>query len=231
MRGLVKELTPSVARSLPFALYLIFLALELAIAAWLPGYDGRWLYPVKVVLVAGALLVLWPHYTELSYTELKFGRLTPVPLTVSVVMGLIILAIWVNLDADWMLIGTPGSAYHPLENAGQTVYIWIVFRLMGAALVVPIMEELFWRSFLMRWLHQADFLQLNPAQIGIRALLITSLLFAVEHTQWLAGLIAGLAYGGLYIYTRTLWAPILAHAVTNAGLGIYVLMTRRWQFW
>ena len=72
---------------------------------------------------------------------------------------------------------------------------------------------------------------LDPAQIGMRALLIASALFAVEHQQWLAGLIAGLAYGGLYIYTRNLWASILAHAVTNAGLGVYVIMTGRWQFW
>jgi hypothetical protein len=62
-------------------------------------------------------------------------------------------------------------------------------------------------------------------------LLIASALFAIEHVQWFAGLIAGLAYGWLYIRTRTLWAPIIAHAVTNAGLGAYVVVTRQWGFW
>ena len=72
---------------------------------------------------------------------------------------------------------------------------------------------------------------LDPARIGLKALFIASALFAVEHLQWLAGLVAGLAYGWLYIRTRNLWAPIIAHAVTNGALGAYVVATGRWSFW
>lgn len=226
MQGSDKEMSPVVARSLPFALYLFFLALESMAATVVPDFDVRWLYPAKVTLVATALLMLWPHYAELQP-----WRISLVHVALSLMTGLIILGLWVNLDAGWMLIGDLGDGYKPMDGGGQPDYVLIAFRILGAALVVPIMEELFWRSFIMRWIHQVDFIKLEPAQIGIRALLITSLLFAVEHTQWLAGLVAGLAYGGLYIYTRKLWAPILAHAVTNAGLGMYVLVTRRWQFW
>lgn len=93
------------------------------------------------------------------------------------------------------------------------------------------MEELFWRSFVQRWVQTPDFLALDPAQIGLKALLIASALFAIEHTQWLAGLIAGLAYGWLYISTRNLWSPIVAHAVTNGVLGIYAVTTHQWRFW
>jgi hypothetical protein len=107
----------------------------------------------------------------------------------------------------------------------------VAFRIAGAALVVPLMEELFWRSFLQRWVQQHDFLALDPARIGLKALLIASALFAVEHLQWLAGLVAGLAYGWLYIRTRNLWAPIVAHAVTNGLLGADVVATGRWSFW
>jgi len=143
----------------------------------------------------------------------------------------VIWALWINLDAGWMLVGEPGKGFTPTDANGELDPILIIFRILGAALIVPIMEELFWRSFIQRWIHQADFIALDPAQIGVRALLIASALFAVEHHQWFAGLIAGLAYGGLYIYTRNLWAPILAHAVTNGVLGIYVVITERWQFW
>lgn len=219
-------MSPIFARSLPFALYILFLMLEGSVPNWAPNFDVRWLYPVKTGLVAVALLFLWRHYAEL-----KPWRLSLAHLALSIVVGLVILGLWVNLDAGWMLLGKPGEGYKPVNADGSLDPILIAFRIMGAALVVPIMEELFWRSFIQRWIHRPDFLALDPAQIGMRALLIASALFAVEHQQWLAGLIAGLAYGGLYIYTRNLWAPILAHAVTNGALGVYVVMTGRWQFW
>lgn len=217
---------PIFARSLPFGLYIALLALEGALPGWAPAFDVRWLYPVKAGVVALALAVLWRHYTEL-----RTWRLPAAHALLSPVVGVAVLALWVNLDAGWMLMGEPGKGYDPTGEAGRIDWLLVAFRIAGAALVVPVMEELFWRSFLQRWVQQADFLALDPAKIGPRALLIASALFAVEHVQWLAGLIAGLAYGWLYIRTRNLWAPITAHAVTNGGLGVYVVATRNWGFW
>ena len=219
-------MSPIFTRSLPFALYILFLVLENGVSNWAPGFDARWLYPVKTGLVAAALLILWRHYTEL-----KCERLPHAQILLSIIAGLIVLVLWVNLEARWMLLGDPGKGYIPLDAQGRIEPLLIAFRIAGAALVVPLMEELFWRSFIQRWIHRPDFMALDPAQIGMRALVIASVLFAVEHQQWFAGLLAGLAYGGLYIYTRNLWAPVLAHAITNGGLGIYVVMTGRWQFW
>jgi hypothetical protein len=93
------------------------------------------------------------------------------------------------------------------------------------------MEELFWRSFIMRWLDHADFQTLAPARITVKALLISSVVFAVEHTFWLAGLAAGLIFGALYIRTQNLWVSVIAHAVTNCVLGFWVLKTGHWQYW
>lgn len=219
-------MSPILVRVLPFALYIALLALEGVLPDLAPGFDARWLYPVKAGLVAVALAVLWRHYSEL-----KTWGLSAINLLLSVAVGIVVLVLWVNLDAGWMLLGEAGEGYNPNDSAGQIDWLLVAFRIAGAALVVPLMEELFWRSFLQRWVHQPDFLALDPAQIGLKALLIASALFAVEHLQWFAGLIAGLAYGWLYIRTRTLWAPIVAHAVTNGGLGAYVVVTGRWSFW
>ena len=219
-------MSPIFARSLPFALYILFLVLEGGLSNWVPDFDARWIYPIKTGLVTVALLILWRHYTEL-----KCERLSHSHILLAIIVGLIVLVLWVNLEARWMLLGDPGKGYIPLDAQGRMEPLLIAFRMMGAALVVPLMEELFWRSFIQRWIHRPDFMALNPAQIRMRALLIASALFAVEHQQWFAGFIAGLAYGGLYIYTRNLWAPVIAHAITNGGLGIYVVMTGRWQFW
>lgn len=218
-------MSPIFVRSLPFGLYIALLALEGLLPGWVPDFDVRWLYPVKAGLVALALAVLWRYYTELrSGLPLKHVLL-------SLLVGVVVLVLWVNLDARWMLMGAEGKGYNPTDASGQINRLLVTFRIAGAALVVPVMEELFWRSFLQRWVQQPEFMTLNPAQIGLKALIIASALFAIEHLQWLAGLVAGLAYGWLYIRTRNLWSPIIAHAVTNGVLGAYVVATGRWSFW
>lgn len=217
---------PIFVRSLPFGLYIAFLAIEGLLPGWAPDFDVRWLYPVKVGFVALALAVMWRHYAELGA-----WRLSARQVLLSVGVGLAVLGLWVNLDADWMLMGELGEGFNPADDAGRIDWVLVAFRIAGAALVVPLMEELFWRSFIQRWVQQSDFLALDPARIGVKALFIASALFAIEHLQWFAGLVAGLAYGWLYIRTRNLWAPILAHAVTNGGLGAYVVVTRQWSFW
>lgn len=218
--------SPIFVRALPFALYIALLALEGVLPGLAPGFDVRWLYPAKAGLVTLALAVLWRHYGELRTWGLSAGNLL-----LSVAVGIGVLVLWVNLDAGWMLMGEPGKGYDPRDAAGGIDWMLVAFRIAGAALVVPLMEELFWRSFLQRWVQQSDFLSLDPARIGVRALAIASALFAVEHLQWFAGLVAGLAYGWLYIRTRSLWAPVVAHAVTNGGLGAYVVSTGQWSFW
>jgi CAAX prenyl protease-like protein len=219
-------MSPIIARSLPFGLYIAILALEGLLPDWVPGFDVRWLYPVKAGLVALALTVLWRKYTELESYNLPFRQFL-----LSLVVGVVVFVLWINMDEGWMLVGSVGEGYNPTNETGQIDWLLVSFRIVGAALVVPIMEELFWRSFLQRWLQTSDFLSLDPAKVGLKALFIASALFAVEHFQWLAGLIAGLAYGWLYIRTRNLWSPIIAHAVTNGVLGIYVVNTGYWRFW
>jgi CAAX prenyl protease-like protein len=219
-------MSPILVRALPFALYIALLALEGVLPDLAPGFDARWLYPAKAGLVAVALAVLWRHYSELGSWGLSAGNLL-----LSAAVGVVVLVVWVNLDAGWMLLGEVGKGYNPTDAAGRIDWLLVAFRIAGAALVVPLMEELFWRSFLQRWVQQPDFLALDPALIGLKALFIASALFAVEHLQWFAGLVAGLAYGWLYIRTRSLWSPIVAHAVTNGGLGAYVVATGQWSFW
>jgi CAAX prenyl protease-like protein len=219
-------MSPILIRSLPFGLYIAFLALESGLTGWVHGVDVRGLYPVKTLVVTLALLFLWRRFDEL-----KAYRLSLANVLLAVTTGVAVFVLWINLDSGWMTIGESGAGYRALNADGSLDWVLITFRLAGAAIIVPIMEELFWRSFIQRWIKQPDFTQLDPARVGVRALLVTSALFAVEHHQWFAGLIAGLAYGGLYIYSRNLWVPIIAHAVTNGALGLYVIESRRWQFW
>ena len=104
-------------------------------------------------------------------------------------------------------------------------------RWVGAALLVPVMEELFWRSFLMRWIENATFEAVDPRRVGVKAIVLSTFVFMLAHTLWLAAIIAGLAYAWLYRRTGKLWVAVIAHAVTNGVLGVWVVRTGNWAFW
>lgn len=215
----------SLARVLPFALYMGFIMLaDLLERAGVGASQMRWLYPVKIGVVGVALWYFWRDYKELSKWPFNWRNVI-----IAVFAGVLVLVLWVNLAAPWMVIGSaPG--FDPRDGEEMN-WVLVLLRWCGAALVVPVMEELFWRSFLLRWLTAPDFLTVRPAQVKNWALVVTVLLFGFEHTLWLAGIVAGLVYSLLYVRSGSLWSPILAHATTNGLLGIWVVATGQWGYW
>jgi CAAX prenyl protease-like protein len=93
------------------------------------------------------------------------------------------------------------------------------------------MEEIFWRSFLLRYLTQHDFRKLAVGTFSAMALWVMVAGSALAHPEWLVAAIASLAYAFWLRRTRSLFASIVAHATTNAALGAYVLTTGAWQYW
>lgn len=216
------------ARILPFALYIAFMMATPLLADALPGMDSRWLYAVRIGAAALALAWFAREYTELRIV----ARLAPTQWLAAVAAGVVLFVLWINLDLPWMKLGAGEPAgFDPRDAAGNLIWPLVLVRLTGAALVVPVMEELFWRSFVMRWIDNPKFLSVMPAVVSLRALLLSSLVFGVEHELWLAGIVAGLGYGWLYMRSGNLWSPILAHGVTNLLLGVWVLQSGNWQFW
>ena len=216
---------PAAARAIPFAIYIAFLVLE----SLLPhdaGFDLRWLYTVKVASVAIALAVLWSRYTELRDPL----RASPAAWVGAIAIGIVIFVFWITLDQPWALMGG-GIGWNPTDASGALIWPLAIIRIIGAVLIVPVMEELFWRSLVLRWIRNSDFLSVAPAHAGAMALLVSSGLFGVEHHEWLAGIIAGLAYAGTYMRSGNLWCAVVAHAITNLVLGGWVIHTRQWQFW
>lgn len=213
------------ARILPFVVYLSFFLIGDVLGRL--GVDAasmRWLYAVKTAVVVALLAWFWR-----DYTELKTGLLSPLALITAVAAGIVVFFLWINLHASWMVVGT--SAGFDPRTAGLIDWPLVAVRIAGAALVVPVMEELFWRSFVLRWIDQPDFLRLDPAQAGLRGFVISVVLFGFEHNLWLAGIVAGVVYSVLFMRYRTLWSPIVAHAVTNGMLGAWVVMTGSWSYW
>ncbi len=149
----------------------------------------------------------------------------------AVLVGLAVFVLWIQLDAPWMQLGTPTASFVPLDLSGQLIWPLVLLRWIGAALLVPLMEELFWRSFLMRWVDSPRFETVAPGQVSWRALIVSTFVFMLAHTLWLAAIVAGLAYAWLYIRSGKLWTAVIAHAVTNGALGVWVVISGRWEFW
>ena len=215
-------------RAAPFLLFMVLLGLRSALVA-VPGagIDARWVYAVSVAAVGALLIAFRREYGELA----RPGWPTPAEAALSVAAGLLVFALWIRLDAPWMTLGTPAAPFAPVDAQGRLDVPLIAVRWIGAALLVPVMEELFWRSLLMRWMHDQPFTAVDPKRVGLRAVLLSTLAFMLAHVLWLAAIVAGLVYAWLYRRTGKLWCAVIAHAVTNGALGVWVVTTRNWAFW
>jgi CAAX prenyl protease-like protein len=211
-------------RVAPFAAFIALLALQPLLVGVV---DERWLVVFRG-LAAGALLaIFWRRYREVFEVPATAAR----EWVVAVGAGFAVAVLWIGLDAGWAHMGERSSGFVPLEAAGGMDPVLVALRLFGFVLVVPVMEELFWRSFLMRRIDRADFLALDPRASTLFALAVSSAVFALAHSAWLAGLVAGAVYGTIYRRSGNLRACVASHATSNLTIGGWVLATRDWSLW
>ncbi|MBI4907697.1 MAG: CAAX prenyl protease-related protein [Acidobacteria bacterium] len=216
---------PTVAYTAPFLLFLVFLSLDGKL-----GLAPEVEYPVRVIFVAAAI---W----YFSRGVLSFKTVQP---AITVGVGILVFVLWVAPDllfpgyrAHWLFSNSlTGAAPTPAGGYQHLHPVAILFRVIRAVIIVPIVEELFWRAWIMRWLIKPDFLSLPLGAYNAQAFWITAVLFALEHGAfWDVGLIAGVLYNLLMVRTRSLGDCILAHAITNGILSAYVIYTGKWQYW
>lgn len=221
---------PVIARAAPFLLFIGFLILGSMLPASVTvdgvAVSASWLVVARGAIVGLILLWFWRGYGELR----RPGRTHPAHWLVAIAGGCGVFLVWIGIDQDWAVLSRP-AGYIPLQADGSVDRFQALARLAGFALVVPVMEELFWRSLVLRWIARHEFQSLAPREVGWRAFAITTALFALEHDRWFAGAVAGAAYNWLYMRSGNLWVPIVAHALTNLALGVWVLQTQNWQFW
>lgn len=225
-----------VARIAPFGLYILFLLVGQAVG-WLEQANGwqpsltqsiqLWIYPVKTLAVVAALVYYWHQYDELSWPP----KLSFPSLALAIATGVFVYLAWVRMDWSWAMQGDRPAGYNPFLQQGGSEYVLAAFRLFGAAIVVPIMEELFWRSFLMRYLISSRFAAVAIGTVTPLSFGLVVVFFGVEHDLWLAGMMAGTAYGLLLARTQNLWTCVIAHGITNLALGVHVLVTHEWHWW
>lgn len=215
---------PAVPYVVPMAVFMLLLVVGPQLGL------GPWEYPLRVVVLAAVLFVFSRHVIDLRVSR-WIG---------SALVGVAVFAIWIAPDLIWpgyrgswlfqnALTGTVESSVPP-DYRDMAGVLWS--RALRAVILVPIIEELFWRAWMMRWLVDADFLKVPLGTFTPFAFGVTAVLFATEHgAYWEVGLAAGVIYNWWMVKTRSLGDCILAHAVTNGLLSAHVVINDQWQYW
>jgi CAAX prenyl protease-like protein len=161
-------------------------------------------------------------------------------LVTTLAIGIAVFVVWIAPDLlikgyrhFWLFDNAVvGKAATSLSTQAITSWPVLALRMVRAVIIVPIVEELFWRAWLMRWLIDNDFEKVPLGKYSAQAFWIVAVLFASEHgSYWDVGLLAGIIYNWWMVRTRSLGDLILAHAVTNGILGAYVIAFGKWEYW
>jgi exosortase E/protease (VPEID-CTERM system) len=180
----------------------------------------EYFYPLR--LIAGLLVLIYYRHKLLSL-DWRWSWRAPV-------LGALIFLIWM-VAAHFLL---PASAMPPKLAAmpGALRAVWIASRILNAVLVVPIAEELAYRGYLMRRLVKEDFENVPFQSVGWLPLMATAIVFGAAHgAMWVAGGIAGIAFGLIVIRRGSIGEALVAHATCNALIAVSVLAADQWQLW
>lgn len=230
-RGVAFRDSRLLAYVLPFATFMVLGSLETweALADYYP-----WVYTIKISLVLAA----WWFFRR-QYPPMAAGGLG-----LAVLVGIVGVVVWIglcSLDLEsklfgflpaWLL-GGERAAYNPFEAISHPAGRWafLAVRMTGLAVVVPLMEEVFWRGFLIRYLVSEDFESVPTGRYTPLSFGVVTILFAVAHPEFIAALVWCAGVNLLLYRTKNLWACIVAHATTNFLLGVYILVTKAWSLW
>lgn len=214
----------------PFAAYLVATAAESHFPDHYPIA-----YTAKIVFVTVVCLFSfreWPRFETRG-----FGW--------AILFGVLGVVAWIGLAGlgveQWLAGNVPlfdsviqsRPSYNPFEKIESPSGQWafLIVRFLGLAALVPIIEEVFWRGFLMRYLISDKFESVPIGTVTPLSFAIVTFFFALVHPELLAAIAWGAGINVLYWWTRNLWACVVGHSVTNLLLGLYVVNWGEWQLW
>jgi CAAX prenyl protease-like protein len=212
---------PEIGYILPFAVFIAFLAID----KFVPVSQ-----PVRFVAILALLAVV-----SRGILPTRPSRLLG-----SVLLGIAVFFVWIGPDVlipgyrsfflfSNSIVGHPEGA---TVAADKVSGVFLVFRVLSSVVTIPIIEELFWRGWMMRWIANHRFTSIPVGTWHIEAFWIVAVLFGSEHGSfWDVGLITGAIYNLWAVRTRNLTDCVIAHAVTNGCLAIYVIAGGHWQYW
>ncbi|WZP00435.1 CAAX prenyl protease-related protein [Isosphaeraceae bacterium EP7] len=199
----------------------------------LEGYVPPAAYPLAYTAkLAVVIAVAW--LCRSAWRDLK-PLPGPLGWLVAAALGVLVIAVWVGLDGKYPTFGSLSgnrAGFDPKSiSSAPGRYAFLAVRFLGLVAVVPLIEELFWRSFLVRWVIDQDFEKVPVGLVTPLGAGVSSVAFALAHPEWLPALLTGLAWAWLLKWTGSLSACVASHAIANLTLGIYVLWSGAYRFW
>lgn len=219
---------PLLAYTLPMLLFIALLGVDSVLkrpgAALWRAHPELWIYPLQTVLCAALLFYFRRTYNLQPLRQPAF----------TLAVALLVFALWIApqqfLHFPPRLVG-----FNPEPLAAQPACYWItvILRFLRLVVVVPLVEEIFWRGFLLRYLIAEDFERIPFGTFTWLSFAVVTLAFCFSHTppDWPAALITGALYNLVAYRTKSLISCVLAHALTNLALGLWIMATKQWGFW
>ena len=224
---------PAGVRLAPFVVFVLLTAAQGKFGA----ASAYWFYLAKTLAGLWLLLAIRPLVAEMRWAVSWEA----------VLVGVGVFAMWVGISGGWTTqnslwlklgLAHPAAAENSIwdphiQFGGHAVVggCLLAVHVLGMTLVVPPIEEIFYRSFLYRYVARHDFLSVPLNYFSVRSFLVTAVVFGISHNEWLAGILCGAAYQWLVLRKNRLGDAMTAHAITNFLLGLWVVTRGAWQFW
>ena len=217
-----------IAFVLPMAVFITMLGLTSAgsrpeTVSWF-AWPAYWTYPAQTAICGGLILWFWRYY--------EFGA--PQKVWFAVAIGIAVFVIWIApqqfFGADPRLAGFNPEVF---EKDSMAYWLTVSLRFLRLVVVVPLVEEVFWRGFLLRYLINEKFTTVTVGAFSWLSFAVVTLCFGFSHSRadWAAALLCGALYNVVAYQTRSLASCVVAHALTNLLLGLWIMQTRQWGFW
>jgi len=198
--------------------FLVMLAATLIASSLSPQF--QWLYPIRAIATALAILLVWKHI-----------KLAPVsPAAFPVIAGIVVFLLWIFLIPP----SVEGDRKFSAALSGVPTFVstgWIVIRLLGSVFVIPIAEELAFRGYLPVLFTGGKADKDRSWETHLLPFALSSLLFGALHTSMLAGTLAGVVYYLVKLRSGSLRHAIIAHMTSNFLISVYVLLSGHWSYW
>jgi uncharacterized protein len=241
---------PAIAHIAPLAVFMLLTSLVPLIAVknselpWWHSAPEHWVYPLQTLVCGVLLLFFWKNYT---FKPARGFVLATVLGLVGIVLWCLPAWIYQTMSADgqppakwleWLGVVAREEGFNPQRWEHCTgCYAFVIgARFLRMVIIVPLVEEIFWRGFLMRYLVAGDDKPFTSVQVGThswKAFVITTACVVLVHSpeDYLGALVFGSLMYFLCVRTKSLAACVWMHAVANLLLGIYVMKTKQWGFW
>ena len=214
-----------IAYTAPFVVFVILfgLAPPLRAAGWfrVPEF---WIYPIQTLVCGAFVIFFWRDYQWQEPTRPAFA----------IAVGVAVFVLWIA-PQQFLGFAPRPDGFNPDVFAANPVWYWatVIFRFLRLIIIVPLIEEIFWRGFLLRYFIKEDFERVPFGTFSWLSFAIVTPLFGFSHSMadWPAALLTGAIYNGVAYRTKSLSSCVMTHALTNFLLGLWIMKTKQWGFW